>query len=227
MGKLSKLSKYIIKYILGTNWLKTIRVNFHYFPIKQAVKLPILVARRVVLQQLRGRVKVEGPVTTGMLLFGYKGVGFIDAFYERTLWDVTGVVTIKGKRLDIGKGSRFCVYGNLYLGDRFSISGRSTIICKKEISFGDNVLLSWDVLVMDTDLHVIRNSFGEIINQDKAIAIGNDVWIGCRTVILKGSSIPCNTIIAAQSIISGKLTKEGCIFSSNHSIIKECVSWNR
>lgn len=51
---MGKLSKYIIKYILGTNWLKTIRVNFHYFPIKQAVKLPILVARRVVLQQLRG-----------------------------------------------------------------------------------------------------------------------------------------------------------------------------
>lgn len=215
------------KYILGTNWFKTLKVNYHYFPLKQAIKLPILISNRTVLHQLRGGVKVEGPLTTGMLLFGYKGVGSIDSFYERTLWDVSGFVTLKGRRLDIGRGSKFCVYGNCYLGDRFSISGRSTIICNKDISFGDNVLLSWDVLIMDTDLHKIQNSEGDIINQDKAIIIGDNVWIGCRSTILKGSYVSSNTVIAANSLISGKLEKEGCAYSSNHSILKEGISWNR
>ena len=114
------------------------------------------------LKSLGGGISIEGPLTTGMFLFGYQGVGSIDAFYERTLWDVAGIVTIKGKRIDIGRGSKFCVYGNCFLGDRFSISGRSTIICNKDITFGDNVLLSWDVLIMDTDLHKIHNSNGRI-----------------------------------------------------------------
>lgn len=215
------------KYILGTNWLNTIRVNLHYFPVKQAIKLPILVSRRVVLKQLRGGVKVDGPLTTGMLLFGYQGVGFIDSYYERTIWDLTGELTLKGTRIDIGRGSKLCVYGKCYLGDKFSISGRSTIICNKEITFGDNVLLSWDILIMDTDLHRIQDSDGIIINPDKAIVIGNNVWIGCRSVVLKGSYISSNNVIAANSLISGSLIKEGCIYSSNHSIIKEDIKWHR
>ena len=70
--------KKLKKYILGTNWIKTLRINFHYFPFKQAIKLPILVAHRVVFEQLRGGVEIEGKLTTGMLLFGYRGVGFVD-----------------------------------------------------------------------------------------------------------------------------------------------------
>lgn len=162
-----------------------------------------------------------------MLLFGYKGVGSIDAFYERTLWDVTGTLTIKGKRIDIGRGSKFCVYGKCYLGDRFSISGRSTIICRKSIVFGDNVLLSWDVLIMDSDFHKILNDQGVVINGDRSIIIGDNVWIGCRSTILKGCKIPSNSVIAAGSIISGRMEKEGHIYTSNKSILGEFTKWER
>lgn len=215
------------KYILGTNWLNTIRVNLHYFPVKQAIKLPILVSRRVVLKQLRGGVKVDGPLTTGMLLFGYQGVGFIDSYYERTIWDLTGELTLKGTRIDIGRGSKLCVYGKCFLGDKFSISGRSTIICNKEIRFGDNVLLSWDVLIMDTDLHRIQDPDGNIINPEKAIVIGDNVWIGCRATVLKGSSVPSNSVIAANSTVTGRMDKENCIYSSNRIVIKEDIHWQR
>ena len=215
------------KYILGTNWLNTIRVNLHYFPVKQAIKLPILVSRRVVLKQLRGVVKVDGPLTTGMLLFGYQGVGFIDSYYERTIWDLTGELTLKGTRIDIGRGSKFCVYGNCYLGNRFSISGRSTIICNNQITFGDNVLLSWDVLIMDTDFHKIKDATNLIINNDKAIVVGDNVWIGCRVTVLKGSSIPSGSVIAAGSLISGKMEKNGCVYTSGNLIIKDNISWER
>lgn len=219
--------KKLKKYLIGTDWIKTIRVNFHYFPFKTAMKFPVLVAYRTVLRHMEGGVFIEGTITTGMLLFGYKGVGFIDAVYERTLWDVTGIVTIKGKRLDIGRGSKLCVYGKCYLGDKFSISGRSTIICNKEIRFGDNVLLSWDVLIMDTDLHRIQDPDGNIINPEKAIVIGDNVWIGCRATILKGSHIPSNSVIAASSVVSGKMEKENCIYSSNRRVIKDGIHWDK
>lgn len=219
--------KKLKKYILGTNWIKTLRINFHYFPFKQAIKLPILVAHRVVFEQLRGGVEIEGKLTTGMLLFGYRGVGFVDSHYNRTIWQISGKLKIRGSKIDIGRGSRFCVFGECSLGDRFSISGLSTIICNKSISFGDNVLLSWDVLVMDTDFHKIKDSSGSVINPDKGIVVEDNVWIGCRTTVLKGTYIPSNTVIAAGSIISGKTSKSDCVISSGKSIIKENISWER
>lgn len=57
----NRVIKYFWKYILGTNWFKTISVNLHYFPIKQAIKLPILVSRRVVIRQLGGGGKSRRP----------------------------------------------------------------------------------------------------------------------------------------------------------------------
>lgn len=217
----------IKKYILGTSWVKTLRINFHYFPFRQAVKLPIWVSHRVVFEQLKGEVEVVGKLTTGMLLFGYRGVGFVDSNYNRTIWQVSGKVKIRGSKIDIGRGSRFCVYGECSLGDRFSISGLSTIICNESMSFGDNVLISWEVLFMDTDFHKIMDKEGVYVNKDQKIIVGDNVWIGCRATILKGSSIPSNSIISASATITGKMEKENCIYSSDRRIIKENIFWER
>ena len=50
----------------------------------------------------------------------------------------------------------------------------------KSINFGDDNLLSWDILMMDTDFHKIISSDGEERNKPSAIDVGNHVWIGCR-----------------------------------------------
>lgn len=213
------------KYILGTNWLKTIRINLYYFDLLQAVRFPILVSRRVVFQQLEGGVEIDAPIKTGMLLLGYHGLGSQDYFYERTVWQVSGTVRLGGSKISIGGGSRFCVSGLCYLGDHFMISGRSTVICHHNIQFGNKALLSWDILVMDTDYHKILDLSGQIINQDKSIIIGDKVWVGCRSTILKGSVIPHNSIIAAGSIISGKLEKENSIYTSDKRLLKDNIYW--
>lgn len=85
----------------------------------------------------------------------------------------------------------------------------------------------YDVLIMDTDYHEIYDEEKQLINIDKPISVGESVWIGCRSTILKGSIIPSNCVIAACSIISGELKKDGCIYSSNKKIIKEGICWER
>lgn len=217
----------ISQYVLGTNWLKTLRINFHYFPLKQAVRLPILVSRRTVLKELRGGVKIQGPIKTGMLLLGYQRLGIHDGYYNRTVWQVSGQLTIKGEKIDIGRGSSLCVSGNCYLGDHFTITGKSTIICRKNISFGDGVLISWDSLIMDTDYHYITNSEGQVINKEKPIIIGNNVWIGCRTTILKGTTIPSKSVIAAGTLVACKMEEENCVYSSDGKILKRNIHWQR
>lgn len=219
------VNRRIKQYVFGTNWVKTLRINFHYFHFKQAVRLPILVSKRTVFQELRGGVNIEGPVTTGMMLLGYQRLGIHDGFYNRTVWQVSGQITIRGERIDIGRGSTLCVSGNCYLGDHFTITGKGTIICKKSISMGSGVLISWDTLLMDTDYHTITDDQGIVINEDKPITLGNNVWVGCRTTILKGTSIPSNSVVAAGSVISGRMEEGNSIYTSDRKILKRNISW--
>ena len=216
---------YVKKYIWTTNWLKTIWINFHYFHFHQAVRFPIFISRRTVFEQLEGSIIIASPIKTGMFLFGYCGVGTQDGFFERTVWKVRGTVIIYGNNIVIGRGSRFVVSGELSLDNNFTITGRSTIICHKKLIIGENVLISWDVLIMDTDFHRIYDANNSFINDDKAITIGDNVWIGCRSTVLKGSVIPRGSIIAAGSIVAGLLESEESIYTTGGRVLKENISW--
>ena len=215
------------KYFWGTNWLKTLRINFHYFGFRDAVRLPIIDSKGVTFQTMEGRVFLESKPATGMFLLGFPYLGFQGSCCENTVWEVSGVITLRGNKMRIGMGAKFCVHGECILGDIFTIIGKSTIICNNKIVFGDNVLISWDVLLMDTDWHKVYNDRKELLNGDKPIIVGDNVWIGCRSTILKGSIIPSNSVIAACSIISGVLNEEHCIYSTNRKILRDNVFCER
>lgn len=85
--------------------------------------------------------------------------------------------------------------------------------------------MSWDILILDTDFHKIYSIDDEHqINNPKKIIIGSKVWIGCRSLILKGVELKNNTIVAAASVISHSNTEENSIINSNR-IIKNNVIW--
>jgi acetyltransferase-like isoleucine patch superfamily enzyme len=81
---------------------------------------------------------------------------------------------------------------------------------------------------MDTDEHPIYDKEKNIINPDKAIFVGNDVWIAARSMLLKGSYIPNGCIVGANSLITKKFTTQKAIIAGNPAkIIKEDVTWRR
>lgn len=129
--------------------------------------------------------------------------------------------------MNLGLGTNLVVAesGSLFLGNKLIITGRSTIICRNRIEFGADTLVSWDVLFMDTDYHPIYDKDKMTINNEKPIVVGNKTWIGCRSLILKGSVIPDGSVIAAGSVIAGILTKKDAIYTSNKKILKENVYW--
>jgi len=221
--------KAIIRRLKKVNFWKTVYFNFHYFPFKTAIKMPVFICWRSELYNMQGKIIIDGPVKTGMLEFGSHGLGTQDLLYSRTMWDVMGTLIIKGGT-SIGRGCKISI-GNdavLTLGSNFVISGNSEIICQKNVSFGDDCLLSWDILIMDTDFHCIINEKGEVVNPPKPITIGNHVWIGCRNTILKGVSIASDNIISANSTITKSIKESHCIIGghgSNVDIIKKGRSW--
>lgn len=207
--------------------IKTIYFNFKYLPLKQAIKLPIFVSKNLILQKTAGKVVLEGPIKTGLVRIGFGDTGIFDFKRSRGVWNVDGTVIFKGKTR-IGHGSKISVDkdGTLTLGKNFEVTAESTIVAYSEVSFGENCLLSWDILVMDTDLHKIKNSSGDILNAPRPIFIGNNVWIGCRCLILKGASIPNGSIIGANSTISKKLVSERSIYRGNPAeCSREDITW--
>lgn len=211
------------------NIWKTLYFNFRYFPLKTAVRLPFLIYRRSELYKLKGRIIIDGPVKTGMVKFGVHGLGTQDLLYSRTMLALWGTLIVKGKTR-IGRGSKISVGGNatLTLGEGFNITGDSEIICEKAITFGRQCLLSWNILLMDTDYHHILDDDGQSINPPKPITIGNNVWIGCRTTILKGVSLPDNTVVAATSTITRSVAESNCIVAGHGKsieILRRNVSW--
>ena len=204
---------------------KTIYFNFRYLPFKQAIKMPIFVSRKVYLLHTGGQIKFDCPIRTGMIQIGYENVGIFDKKVSRSIWQVSGTVIFKGSAY-IGHGSKISVGGTLVLGNGFIITAESTILASNKIEFGNDCLLSWDILIMDTDSHKIQDKADNILNPSAPIIIGNKVWIGCRCLILKGATIPNNTVIGANSLVNKHLEKENSVYGGQPvRILKEEITW--
>ena len=64
------------------------------------------------------------------------------------------------------------------------------------------------------------------MNEDKSIIIGNHVWIGCRTLILKGAEIGDGCIVGANNLINKKFNFSQVVLGGNPAkVVKKSVKW--
>ena len=79
---------------------------------------------------------------------------------------------------------------------------------------------------MDSDTHEILDKDCTRMNEDREIVFGDKIWIGCRTIVLKGSRIPSNCVVGANSLISGQQFEERTIIVGNPAkSIKRIGDW--
>lgn len=210
--------------VLHTSLIKTIRFNIVYFGWGGILHPKVLISRNVSLKKMKGQVVVAKDVPLGGIKIGYGNTGIIDRHYERSVWENSGTIEFKGKAT-INTKSRIACAGHLIIGENCHFNGGSNIICWENICIGSNCFISWECLIMDTDFHDLKDKYNlNIINPNKPIVIGDHVWIGCRTTILKGTVIPPNSIIAACSVVTKKLKNEESVYVGN-KCIKENVVW--
>jgi len=203
---------------------KSFVFNLKYFPLSVAMKLPVLVSHRVWLKQLSGTVTLDKS-SFGSVLIGFNDVGIFDKVKSRSIWEVSGEVNFRG-RAKIGHGSKLSVSGILDVGDGFVITAESSIIANKHVKIGENVLVSWEVLIMDTDFHPIY-CHDEHINPDMKIEIGQNVWIGCRCIILKGSVIPDGNVIGAGTTVSNEIeVTSSILLGVPLRVVKSGITWS-
>ena len=85
------------------------------------------------------------------------------------------------------------------------ISG-ATICAAVSVEIGTNVLLGANVTVMDTDFHAIkpegrRKNKGNVNIKSSPVVIGDNVFVGSNSHILKGVHIGENSVIRAGSVV--------------------------
>lgn len=93
----------------------------------------------------------------------------------------------------------------LAIGDNVGISG-SFIVAHTGISIGRGTIIGSDSLIIDSDFHPLSVADRIADRKDTIgrtpIRIGQYVWIGARSTILKGVEIGDGTIIAAGSVVT-------------------------
>lgn len=77
---------------------------------------------------------------------------------------------------------------------------------------------------MDTDFHNIVLDDEKNI-ETKLIKVGNNIWIGSKSTIIKGVTIGDVSVVASNSLVT-KDVPESCIVAGNTArIIKRNIKW--
>ena len=205
---------------------KTIWFNFRYLPIKTAIKFPVLLAYNVrVLEMHRGIISFEKKPQRFGVKIGFAGSDSI-AEKRSSICLEKGSVIFKGKA-SFSRGVNLRNSGILRFGDNFYANKNCTIWCSKSISFGNNVLLGWNVTFRDSDGHmiIVDDQPHEISGN---ISIGNHSWICSECHILKNSSLGNESVLGYGSLLIKHIDEKHVLVAGwPAKIIRENVNWNR
>ena len=80
---------------------------------------------------------------------------------------------------------------------------------------GRGVKIGWDVVILDTDLH--GHSGRPAVSTP--VVIDDNVWIGCRALILKGVHIGKGAIVAAGAIVTSDVPPLAVVASPKAEVI--------
>ncbi|WP_051604785.1 acyltransferase [Helicobacter rodentium] len=119
--------------------------------------------------------------------------------------------------------------GVCYIGDDSTFNGVGFRVFEgKNIVVGNDCMFSWSIWLGTCDHHLIFDSQSfQRVNFSKSIYIGDHVWCGQESAILKGAFIPSGSIIGAKSIVSG-IKESNAIYAGNPAqCLKKHKFWLR
>lgn len=129
--------------------------------------------------------------------------------------DLTVLIENDNNTVIIGKNSQLC--GTLKLS---CIEGT-------KITIGEDCLFSSEIDVRTGDGHAILDENDIRINPSKDVKIDNHVWVGYRAMILKGSHIHKNSIVGANSTVTGDVAESAvAVAGTPAKIIKRNINWH-
>lgn len=112
--------------------------------------------------------------------------------------------------------------GIVCIGDGVGLNNNCLINAMEEIKIGENTIIGQDVKMYDHD-HDYRSEGKRRYTGFKTapIRIGRNVWIGSGCIILKGSQIGDNCVIAASTVVKGVVSDNTIVYQEKNIVIKD------
>jgi acetyltransferase-like isoleucine patch superfamily enzyme len=90
--------------------------------------------------------------------------------------------------------------GHLEIGDDVFINYGSSIVASSQVRIGNGCLIGTHVMVMDCDFHRVEDKAWDTTGQP--IVLEDRVWLGNRSMVLKGVRIGHDAVVAAGSVVT-------------------------
>jgi acetyltransferase-like isoleucine patch superfamily enzyme len=181
-------------------------------------------------------IKTPLPVVLSRCFSYGRGWIISSKFEKRSLISVKGPLSIirKNGTISVGEstvfwpGVKLSCFGKykgnrarIKIGRRCSIGDRSEIHAGSRVEIGNDVIIAWDCVIMDRDYHSTEKRH-EIT---EAVIIKEKVWIGCKSIILKGVKIGEGAIVGAGSVITKDVDKYTLVAGNPARFIKPVKGW--
>jgi len=99
----------------------------------------------------------------------------------------------------------------LVLGRHASLTGRHFLDCNDTITIGEfTIVAGRQTIIYTHGINVLRNK-----QECAPVSIGKYCMLGARCMIVKGAQLPDYSILAAQSVLTGKMSEPYFLYSGN------------
>lgn len=119
----------------------------------------------------------------------------------------------------------------ILIGENTTIEGNTELAACEgtNIEIGKDCMFSHSILVRTTDSHSIIDENNVRINKADNVYIGNHVWVGLQSLILKGSHIPDACVLGARSIVSSsnEIENHTVVVGSPARCVRKKINWLR
>jgi len=128
--------------------------------------------------------------------------------------------------------SRNCVLvvgeqGRLELGTRVIIGPNTRIMAATSVTIGARCMISWNCSIFDSIGHRMWMEGQDEAEIEAPISIGDDVWIGPYSIIMKGVTIGSNSIIGAGSVVRRNVPSGSLVFGNPARVAGKVERWER
>lgn len=115
-----------------------------------------------------------------------------------------------GVRIECWKGAVVKIGKGTYL------NRNTEIVAARSVIIGCDCKIARDVLIMDTDQHPI----GGALMVPKPVEIGDRVWIGSRTIVLKGVVVGHDSVIGAGAIVTKSIPPHSLVVGQAARVVR-------